>query len=62
MFSEITITIKNVEKRLTKKFPVYEEYTVDENHPIIKGCIDETIKDFGDEPEDIAVRINLEVK
>ena len=38
MFSELSVTIKDDEKRLNKKFTIYDTYTVDEDDPIIKDC------------------------
>lgn len=62
MFSEISVTIKDDEKRLNKKFPVYEDYTVDENDPIIKQCIEETIENFDGTPDNIKVTITLDIQ
>lgn len=61
MACEITVTVKDEEKRLIKKFLVYEKIEVNENDPIIKGCVDEVIKDFGNSFDSIKVRINLEI-
>lgn len=62
MFSEISVTVKDAEKRLTKKFPSYEEFHANENDPVIKRCIEETLQNFAAEPEDITVTIKLEIK
>lgn len=59
--SEITVTIKDDEKRLTKKTLVYETYTVNEEDPIIHGCIAEALKEFNGDPTDVKVRVNLTV-
>lgn len=59
--SEITVTIKDEEKTLKEKFLIYEAYQVSDSDPVIKDCIDKTMKSFGSEPTDIRVRINLEV-
>jgi len=59
---EITISVKDEEKRLQKKFLIYEKIQVDENDPILKNCIDDSIQEFGDSFDSIKVRINLEVK
>ena len=42
MVSELTVVVKDEEKNLRKKFLIYETYTVDENDPTIKNCIEET--------------------
>jgi hypothetical protein len=59
--SEITVTIKDDEKTLREKFLIYDTYEVSDTDPIIKDCINKTMKSFGSEPTDIRVRINLEV-
>lgn len=62
MVSELTVTIKDEEKSLTKKFLVYETYTTDENDPIIKDAIDQTLKNFDAEPSNVIVKIKLEIQ
>lgn len=62
MFSEINVCVKDAEKRLSKKFPIYDEYQVSEDNPVIKSCIEEVLKNFDGEPEDIKVTITLEIK
>lgn len=54
--------MKDSEKRLTKKFPCYEEYKACEDDPVVKACIEETLLNFDAEPDDITVNIKLEVK
>ena len=62
MVSEISVTIKDDEKSLTKKFLEYENYTVDEEDPIIKAAIEETLRNFDGEPSDIVVKIKIEIQ
>lgn len=59
MVSEITISIKDEEKTLKKKFLIYDSFAVSEDDPIIKSCIEETVSDFNTKPDQIKVRINL---
>lgn len=59
MFSEITIIIKDSEKTLRKKFPIYQTYEVEESDPVIKSCIKEVLENFDGEPEIIQVKIDL---
>jgi hypothetical protein len=61
-FSEISVTIKDDEKRLNKKFPIYESYAVDDNDPVIKQCIQEVLDNFDGTPSDIKVTITLEIQ
>lgn len=62
MVSEISVTIKDEEKSLTKKFLEYEIYTADENDPIIQSAIKETLENFDGEPSDIVVKIKIEIQ
>ncbi len=61
MFSEITVIIKDEEKSLRKKFPIYDPYQVDQNDPVIKDCVEETLKIFDSEPMNIVVKITLDI-
>jgi len=61
--SEISVTVKNSERRLVQKFLIYDTYTIDENDPIISNCIKQTIDNFdSDDYDDVRVKINLEIK
>lgn len=62
MFSEISITVKNDDKRLNKKYLSYAEYTISEEDPVIKECMEDTLKDFGETPDSIKVCIIMEIK
>lgn len=59
MVSEITVSIKDEEKTLKKKFLIYEPFMVSENDTTIKSCIEDTVKDFSSDPDKIKVRINM---
>jgi hypothetical protein len=61
MSCEVTVIIKDEEKTLRKKFLVYEPITVNENDPIIKDCIEETLQNFDGDPDHIEVKINLQI-
>lgn len=62
MVSELKVTIKDSEKSLNKKYLIYDTYTTDENDPMIKQCIEETIENFDGEPEHVTVNIKLEMQ
>lgn len=62
MLSEISITVKNEEKRQTTKHLCYEIYTVHESDPVIKDLMDKAVKEFCDEPDSVKVKITMEVK
>jgi len=61
MFSEISVTIKDDEKRLNKKFTSYEEYVIEENDSVIKSCIEEVLANFNGKPDSIKVNITLDM-
>ena len=59
---EISVTLKDDEKRMTHKFLVYEEVEVtDADHTLIK-CIADARKSFDGEPDEIKVRITIQVR
>jgi hypothetical protein len=62
MPSEISITVKNDEKRQTTKTLIYELYTVHESDPIIKNLMDKAVAEFNDDVEKVSVKITLEVQ
>ncbi len=62
MPSELSIIIKNEEKRQTTNHLVYDTYSVHEEDPMIKDLIDKAIKEFNAEADSIRIRINMEVK
>ena len=59
MVAELTVSIKDEEKTLKKKFLIYDPFHVSEDDPTIKDCINETLKNFSSEPSNIKVRISL---
>jgi len=62
MPSELSITIKNEEKRQTTKHLIYEVYAVHEEDPTIKDLMDKAVKEFGVTPDKVSVKITMEVK
>ncbi|HXF90941.1 MAG TPA: hypothetical protein VNJ29_03325 [Candidatus Nitrosotenuis sp.] len=62
MVSELTVIIKDEEKQLRTKYLIYETYTVDEEDPIIKDCIEKTLENFNGEPSDITVNIKMAIE
>lgn len=58
-FSEMTVTIKDSEKTLKKKFPIHNTYVVSDEDETIKSCINEVLKNFNGEPDRVSVKINL---
>jgi hypothetical protein len=63
MHSELTVTVKDDEKKVLKKtFLLYEPYSIDESDATIKNCIEETVSEFQGTPDDIKVVITLEIE
>jgi len=62
MPSEISITVKNDEKRQTTKHLIYDVYAVHEEDPLIKDLMDKAVKEFNDTPDKVSVKITMEVK
>jgi len=62
MTSEVMVVVKDEEKNLRTKYLIYDNFSVDEEDPIIKDCVDKTLKNFDGEPTDISVKITMEIK
>jgi hypothetical protein len=62
MPSEISITVKNDEKRQTTKHLIYDVYAVHEEDPLIKDLMDKAVKEFNETPDKVSVKITMEVK
>lgn len=62
MFSEITVIVKDDDRTQKSKFGVYEDYTVSPEDPILRGFIDQAIRDFAAEPSDVIVKISMTVQ
>lgn len=60
--SEITVILKDSDRTYKQKFLLYEIYTVDIEDSIICNCIEAAKKNFNGEPEDIKVKIHLEIQ
>ena len=61
MPSEISVVVKNEEKRQTTNHLIYDDYCVDEDDPVIKKCIEHAIAEFNGEPDKITIKIVMEV-
>ena len=60
--SEITVILKDSERSYRQKFLIYDPYCVSIDDPIIRNCIEEAKKNFDGEPEDINIKIHLEIQ
>jgi 3-oxoacyl-[acyl-carrier-protein] synthase III len=60
--TELTVTIKGVESSYKQKFLLYDEFTFNEDDPVIKKCVEEALANAKIEPEDIKVRALLQMR
>lgn len=62
MMCELTVILKDSERTYRQKFLIYEPITINENDPIVMNCIHEAKKNFNGEPENIQIKIHMEVQ
>ncbi len=60
--SELTVILKDSERTYRQKFLIYDVYHPTHDDPVIMGCINEAKKNFDGEPEDIKIKIHLEIQ
>ena len=60
--SELTVVLKDSERVYRQKFLIYDNYSVTVEDKTIWNCIEEAKKSFSGEPEDIQIKIHLEIK
>ena len=60
--SELTVILKDSERTYRQKFLIYDQYCPSHDDPIIMNCINEAKKNFDGEPEDINIKIHLEIQ
>lgn len=60
--SEITVILKDTERTYRQKFLTYETYGVNLEDPVLINCIEEAKKNFQGDPEEISIKIHLEVR
>ena len=59
---ELTIVLKDEEKRMTHKFLIYEDLSVSYQDDTIRKCINEAKKSFDGQPDSIVIKIKLVVE
>jgi len=65
MAFELSVTVKSDDKRMTRKHLIYDPCVISVDDPIIKGAVEEAVKEFANEDNemlDIRVKIMLEVQ
>lgn len=60
--SELTVILKDSDRTYKQKFLIYELYSPIDSDPIILKCIQEAKKNFDGEPEEITIKIHLEIQ
>lgn len=60
--AELTVILKDSERTYRHKFLVYEVITLAADDPKIIQCIEEAKKSFEGEPEEIKIKIHLEIQ
>jgi len=60
--SELTVILKDESRTYRQKFLVYNEFLVSENDPEINKCIAEAKKNFDGDPDEVTIRISLEIQ
>ncbi len=60
--SELTVILKDSDRTYRQKFLVYATYSVTDTDPEILRCIEEAKKNFDGEPEEITIKIHLEIQ
>lgn len=62
MPAEVTISVKNDEKRQSHKHLIYDKFTCDIEDAILKELVDNATKQFNDEVDDIKIKITMQVQ
>lgn len=62
MSLELSITVKDAERNLKKKFLVYDRICLAPDDPVIQKCVKETLDEFKGDPDDIKLRTFMSMK
>lgn len=60
--NELTVILKDSERRYSQKFLMYDSYAMNDSDPVIHNCIAEAKKSFEGEPESIQVKVHMEIQ
>jgi len=60
--NQLTVILKDAQRTYKQKFLINDDYSVSCDDPIIQSCISEAKKNFDGEPEDIQIKIHMEVQ
>lgn len=56
------MVLKDESRTYRQKFLIYADYCVSESDPEIVKCIEEAKKNFEGEPDEITIKISLEIQ
>lgn len=63
MTIELTITIKDEEKRkLSKAFLIYDSFTLSEHDPVVVKYLEECLDEFKGEPDTVNLRATMSLQ
>ena len=60
--SELTVILKDSERTYKQKFLMYNPYTMTYDDPQILDCIQQAKENFQGDPEDISIRVLMEIQ
>jgi len=60
--NELTVVLKDSERTFRQKFLMYDQYAMNEDEPAILRCIEEAKKSFEGEPENIQIKVHMEIQ
>jgi hypothetical protein len=58
---ELTVVMKDSERTYRQKFLCYDPITLSTDNVFILECIDEAKKNFQGQPEDVSIKISMEI-
>ena len=59
--NEVIVTLKSEDRKYTQHFLVYENFMANQDDPLIQKCIREAKTSFEGDPDNIKIKIILEV-
>lgn len=62
MACEVSIIVKNEEKRQSHKHVIYEKFSCNVEDELLKSLIDAAVKEFNAEVDDVQIKIKMTVK
>ena len=58
----VSIRISNSEKRMVKQDLVYDKLELSRYDPIIKNLLDNSVEEFGEDPEKINITVKMVIQ